>query len=332
LKRVLKAAAFAAAFAFVSYAQAEEWPNRPIEVSVFSSAGGTTDFVNRLVASVMEKTIGTNVSVVNRTGGGGAVAMNYVWQQPHNGNYWLGASEAMQSVAVMGFTPLTTKDWHWYVVAGAPGSIAVPANSPYQTIDDLVAVAKARPGAINVSHSSIGSVWHLKSLALMGAADIKLNSVPYEGSNPAMVAALSGEVQAVIAGVSEEAEYIRGGQMRSLGVVEMESFTSPEGTVFPAIGEKFPKLADIPASQWVGFALPKDTPADIVAKVDEAFDKVMADDGLKKTLSDRWLAQFALRGEKANEYLNTMESGVGWKLQELGIAKVSPEELGIPKP
>lgn len=334
MKKTLRAAFAAAAFILplAGGAFAQEWPNRAIEVSVFSSAGGTTDFVNRLVASHMEPVIGVSVPVVNRTGGGGAVAMNYVWSQPHQGNYWLGASEAMQAAAVMGFTNLKTDDFHWYMVAGAPGSLAVPADSPYQTLEEFLKDAKERPSAINVSHSNLGSVWHLKSIALMNAADVKLNSVPYEGSNPAMIAALSGEVDAVISSMSEQAEYLRSGKMRSLGVVEMEPFTAPTGETYPAIGATYPKINDIPASQWVGFALPKDTPADILAKIDASFDTVMQDDKLRAKLGESWLGIFALRGDASSEALHRMESSVAWKLNELGIAPGDPEALGIARP
>lgn len=330
--RTLAGAVMAAAIMLPAAGHAQNWPNRPVEDSVWSSAGGATDLVNRLMARALEPHLGVKVNVVNRTGGGGAVAMNYVWTQPHNGNYWLGASEAMQTVAVMGFHTTKTKDWRWYMVAGAPGSLAVPVNSPYKTVAEFVADAKANPGKVNVSHSALGSVWHLKGVALANATGTKLNLIPYEGSAPAMVAAMSGETAAVISSVSEQAEYIRGGRLRSLGLVEMTDGEFPGLGKITAIGTAYPMLKDVPARQWVGFAIPGDVPSDVVKKIDAAFDLAVKDPELKKIADEKLLTIFGLRGEAATEQLLEMESALSWKLWELKVGKIDPGTLEIARP
>lgn len=315
-----------------SPAHSQQFPTRPIEDAVWASAGGGTDLVNRLIAKAMEKELGVKINVVNRTGGGGGVAMDHVWSQPHEGYSWLGASEAMQNTAVMGFHPTKTKDWRWYMVAGAPASLAVRANSPYKTIDDLVKAAQANPGKVNVGHCPIGCVFHLKWIALADAAKIKVNYVPYEGSAPAMVAAMSGEADAVISSISEQAEYIKAGRLRSLGMVETTPFEfAGQGTI-PAIGAKYPDIGKMPARQWLGFAVPANTPKNVTDRLDAAFVKAMQDEDLKKIARDRYLNLFGAYGDESMKILLSMESTVSWKLQELGVSKVSPEKLGIPKP
>lgn len=332
MKRFFNAAIAASAILLSAVpGMSADFPERPIEDSVFSSPGGATDFTNRLIMAKMEEILGNTISVQNRTGGGGAVAMHHVWGRPHDGYSLLGASEAMQSAAVLGFVPWTTKDWNWYMVAGAPGSISVRADSPYQTLDDLIEAARENPGKINVSHSNIGSVWDLKALALAKAAGVQFNSVPYEGSNPAQIALLSGEADAVVSGMSEQAEYIRGGEMRALGVIEMEPFEF-DGKVIPAVGEAYPDIAKIPASQWVGFAVPGDTSPEAVAVLDQAFDTAMQDEELRQTLTERAMGIMGYRGEESMERLMKMESAVGWTLQDIGIAAVDPASLGIEKP
>ncbi|TCK29204.1 tripartite-type tricarboxylate transporter receptor subunit TctC [Ancylobacter aquaticus] len=320
------------AFSLVAPVHAQDWPTRPIEDSVWSSAGGATDLVNRLMAKALEPHLGVKVNVVNRTGGGGAVAMNYVWSQPHNGNYWLGASEGMQTTAVMGFHTTKTKDWRWYMVAGAPGSLAVPVNSPFKTVDDFLAAAKASPGKVNVSHSALGSVWHLKGVALANATGTQLNLIPYEGSAPAMVAAMSGETAAVISSVSEQAEYIKGGRLRSLGLVEMTDQEFPGLGKLSGIGKAYPKLKDIPARQWVGFAVPGDVPADVVTKIDAAFDLAVKDPELKKIADDKLLTIFGTRGDASMKELQEMESALSWTLWDLKVGKVDPATLDIARP
>lgn len=326
----LVAAACLAAVALPAAGQ--PYPSRVIEDSVWAAAGGGTDTVNRLIAKAMEKELGGSIIVSNRTGGGGSVAMNYVWTKPHDGYSWLGASEQMQSVATMGFHNTRTKDWHWYMVAGAPASLAVRADSPYKTVDDLIKAAQANPGKVNITHCPIGCVFHLKAIALADATKSKLNFVPYAGSAPAMVAVLSGDGDAVISSISEQSEYIKGGRLRSLGMVEMSAFDFAGVGAIPGIGERFPDIGKMPARQWLGFAVPGDTPKAVTDRLDAAFVKAMKDEDLKNTAGRLYLNLFGAYGDEAMKILSAMESAVSWKLQELGVSKVPPESLGIPKP
>ena len=315
-----------------SLVHAQQFPTKPIEDSVWAAAGGGTDTVNRLIARAMEKELGGSVVVVNRTGGGGAVAMSYVWQKPHDGYSWLGASEQMQSTAVMGFHTTKTKDWRWYMVAGAPASLAVRADSPYKTYEDFVKAAQANPGKINITHCPIGCVFHLKAIGLADATKTKVTYVPYPGSAPAMVAVLSGDGDAVISSISEQSEYIKGGRLRSLGMVEMTPFQFAGVGTIPAIGEKYPDIAKMPARQWLGIAVPGDTPKAVTDRIDAAFVKAMQDEEVKGNAARNYLNLFGAYGDESMKILLAMESAVGWKLQELGVAKIAPDQLGIPKP
>lgn len=313
-------------------AASQSFPNRPIEDSVWAAAGGGTDTVNRLITKAMERELGVSIVVSNRTGGGGAVAMNYVWSKPRDGYNWLGASEQMQSTAVMGFHTSKTKDWRWYMVGGAPASLAVKADSPYKTYEDLVKAAQANPGKVNITHCPIGCVFHLKAIGLADAIKSKLNYVPYTGSAPAMVAVLSGDGDAVISSISEQSEYIKGGKLRSLGMVEMAPFEFAGVGTIPAIGEKYPDIAKMPARQWLGIAVPGDTPKAVTDRIDAAFVKAMKDDELKAAASRMYLNLFGAYGDESMKILSAMESAVSWKLQELGVGKIPPDQLGIAKP
>lgn len=311
-------------------AQSQQFPTRQIEDSPWGAPGGDTDLVNRLLAKAMEKELGTTIVVVNRTGNG--VAMNHVWSQPHDGYSWIGSSEGMQIAASMGFHTTTTKDWRWYMAAGGPAALAVRADSPYKTVDDLIEAARKDPGKVNVSHCQFGCVFHLKWVALAEAAKVKFNYVPYPGSAPAIVALLSGDSQAVITSMSEQAEYVKSGRLRTLGMVEMKPLEFEGKGTFPAIGEKYPDIQKIPAQQWLGFGVPADTPKAVTDKLDAAFVKAMQDEGLKKFAKDRNLFLNGAYGDASQKILQAVESGMSWKMYELGIAKVSPDKFGIPKP
>ncbi|HEX6144278.1 MAG TPA: tripartite tricarboxylate transporter substrate binding protein [Geminicoccaceae bacterium] len=313
-------------------ALAQDFPERPVELSVWASAGGGTDTTNRYLAQAMEKALGGKINVVNRTGGGGGVAMNHVWSQPHEGYYWLGASEAMQVVKVMGYHPTGTRDWRWYIVGGAPGVISVPEGSPYQTLDDLIAAAKENPGGVKVGHCPIGCVWHMKALSLGQGAEVEFNYIPFEGSAPAQVAALTGEVDAVVSSISEQAEFIRADKFRPLAVIEMEPYEFADQGTIPAAGEKYPGIQAIPARQWLGMAIPGDTPPEVIEKIDAAFEEAMQDPKLRELETERFMTLSGEYGEEAFDILDKMERVMSYKLHELGVAETDPAEVGIEKP
>lgn len=307
--------------------QAEtDFPERPVEISAYGSAGGGTDTVSRYLAEAMQKPLGGRINVANRTGGGGGVAMSHIWNREHDGYAWLGAAEGMQIVKVMGFHDTSTKDWRWYMVGGSPAVISVPANSRFDTFDALMDAAKADAGAVKVGHSPIGGVWHLKALSLALAADTEFNHIPFEGSAPAQVAALTGEVDAVVSSISEQSEFIRSGKYRPLAMIGMDSYTIGDLTI-PAAGTDYPDIQDIPAQQWLGIGIPGDTPQPIIAKIDAAFDEAMQSDKIKSLAAERYYVLSGKSGAAAEEELLAMERAVSQKLYELGIADKDPATL-----
>jgi tripartite-type tricarboxylate transporter receptor subunit TctC len=311
--------------------QAQQFPSRPIEISAWGAAGGQLDFAMRFLGKALEKELGVGVVVVNRTGGGGGVAMGHVWNKPHDGYSWLGASEGMQNAAVLGFHTTTTKDWRWYLIGGAPAVLGVKADSPFKTYEDFIKAAEAKPGEVSISHCQPGCIFHLKSISLANGTKTQLNLVPYGGSGPAMVAALSGDSDAVMSSVAEQFEYLKSGRLRAIGMAEIEPYTL-DGQTIPAIGAEYPGIMEIPVAQYSGFAVPVDAPKAVLGRIDAAFEKVMQDEEVVKTFRDRRIELWSIYGDAAAQKLLKMESGVGWKLFELGITKISPDTLGIAKP
>lgn len=329
--RNLLAAVAAGAMVFSTAAVAQDWPQRPIEVSVWASAGGATDMTNRFLAEAMTEAIGTRINVVNRTGGGGGVAMEHVWSQPHDGYAWLGASEHQPIVPIMQYHTTALKDWRWYVVGGSKAVISVREDSPHQTLDDLVTAAKASPGSIKIGFCATGCVFHLKAMAFETATDADFNLISFEGSAPAQTATMTGEVDAVVSGVSEQAEFIRAGQFRPLAMVEMDSYDFPDHGTIPAAGDDYPKVGDTAASQWLGMAIPADTPADVIEKIDAAF--VAAQDHPRmQELQDRHFTLIFQHGDEALARVLEEQKHLSWELYNLGVAEIEPSELGIEKP
>lgn len=283
----------------------------------------------------MAKEIGAvldvKINVVNRTDGGGSAAINHVAQSRRDGYNWGGFSESLLTKCVLGTTETTAKDWACFVVAGAPGVLSVPANSPYQSLEELIAAVKAKPQTIKAGASLVGCVWHTKLLALERAADASFKFIPFKGSNPSQLAALTGELDVVLTSISEQAELIEGGKLRPLAMIEMSPYEFA-GQTIPAAGASYPKIGDVPVSQFLGLALPIDTPKEILDKVTTAFETVMADPAIEDFAKARHLTLIGEHGEVAAARNLKAEQVWTWKLQELGIAVKSPETFGIAKP
>ena len=310
----------------------EGWPKRPITISCLAAAGGGTDLVSRLMAKEMGEELGVKINVVNRTEGGGAAAINYVAQSARDGYNWGGFSDSVLTKCVLGTSETTAKDWACFIVAGAPGVISVRPDSPYQNIEQLVAAAKANPRTIKAGASIVGCIWHAKLLALERAADVSFQFLPFPGSHPSQLATISGELDVVLTSISEQADLIEGGKLRPLAMIEMDSFEFPKGKTIPAAGAIYPKIADVPVNQFLGIALPSDTPAPILAKITDAFKKVIQRPSVVDYVASRHLTLMGHHGEEATKKNQVAESVWTWTLHDLGIAVKSPETFGIPKP
>jgi tripartite-type tricarboxylate transporter receptor subunit TctC len=308
------------------------WPRRPIQISCFADAGGGTDTVCRAIAAAMEPHLGAKINVTNRTGGAGGIALHYVWSRERDGYNWGGFSETILPASVMGGHHTTARDWTYYMVAGAPGVLSVNKSSAYRTLKDFVGAAKANPGKIRVAAAITGGLWHTKLVFLTQAAGIEVNVLPYKGSNPSQLAVLSGEADAVLTSVSEQAELIKEGLLAPLAMIEAKPYDFPGHGVIPAAAADYPRVAQAPVRQWLGFALPADTPPEVLAKVDEAFDRAMASPEIARMAGSRQLTLLGLRGREANTLARRMESAWTWLLYEHGMAQKSPAEFGIPKP
>jgi tripartite-type tricarboxylate transporter receptor subunit TctC len=321
-------------FATGAQEQKEKYPVKDINVYIFSSQGGGTDAWCRFLGPLMEEDLGVKVINSNLPGANGGTAAQKVWTSPHDGYTVLGASETSMFFGSNGVAP-TSENWHFFIAAGSGGIIVVPAKSPYKTIQEFVAAAKANPKSIKIANSGQGKGWHTKAVTLEQAAEVEFKHVPYNGSGPAITAMLSGEADAVSCSTGEISEYIRAGLVRPLVITEAvgERFEGWDGMV-PAASDLYPKGAFAFSNmfQWLGFMLPKDTPDYVVKRFETAFQKAMANPKTAEFAKSQSAKLFGLSGAKAAELAKNMEAVTWWMAYDLGIAKISPEKAGIARP
>lgn len=320
------------AFSF-SWCQQKKWPEKPITIVVSSTAGGGTDLGNRVLGAAMEKELGQKINVINIPAGGGGAAAHQVFSAPHDGYNLLGFFEGIFSFAVMNAHNSTTKDWEYFLLGGTPGVMSVRADSPYNSVEDVIMAMKDKPGQIKLANSSVGCIWDIKAALLKNAAGIDYKYMPYQGSNPSILACLSGEVDVIITGLGEQAEFLAAKKLKPLAMIELEDMDVPGYTKVPSITKAVPKMKDVlPLNQTIGFAVPADAPKEVIATLDAAFKKAVQSEEVKKYAKDKYLVIAGSSGVEMKEIAKNMEATLSWILYDNGVAPKSPEEFKIARP
>ncbi len=309
------------------------YPQQDITTVVVWGAGGGTDVCNRVVMKEMQNILGVNINVINKTGGAaGSVGMTYGYSAAHDGYTITGLSESNVTAGVKGAWSNRFNVWDTFIIGGSPDVLSVTPDAPYNSIKELVEAAKKAPGSIRAGASGSGSIHHLNLLAFENGSGSDLSFIPYDGSAPAQNAAMTGEITVIITSVAEQAELIRGGKLKPLGMMTPESFDLA-GTMIPSAFDAYPDLANyLPLAQSIGFAVPADVPQEVKNVLYDAFDKAMATDSVKKFGKEKYYILSGLRGPEANAKFAALESNFAWTLWDLGAADVNPADLNIPKP
>jgi len=270
----------AALILFASCLQAQEgYPAKPVTMIVPFPPGGVADIVGRPVAAGMEKVLKQPVVVVNRSGAGGAVGMTAAAKAAPDGYTIL---MALSSISIFPVAdPLNGRPAPYQLsdfapvalVTADPTVLVVAGDSPYKTIHDFIASAKAYPNQINYSSSGVYGTLHVAMEMLAHAAGIKLFHVPYQGGGPAVQALLGGQVHALASGPAAAVGQIKAGKMRALaGWGDKRLALMPELPTFKELG-----FRDVEFYIWSGVFAPAATPAPVVARLREAVRAAAAD-------------------------------------------------------
>jgi tripartite-type tricarboxylate transporter receptor subunit TctC len=284
-RKFLHLAAGAAALPALSrFAWAQTYPTRPVHIIVGFSAGGTTDIGARLIAQWLSERLGRPFVIENRPGVGTHVATEAVVRAPADGYTLLmvtGANAINASLYdklnynfVRDIAPVAS-------VIRSPFVLEVYPAVPVKTVPELIAYAKANPGKINMASFGIGSASHLSGEMFKTITGIEMLHVPYRGSAPMVIDLLSGQVQLAFDNLPASIEQIRAGKLRPLAVTTAtRSEALPD---VPALGEILPGYE---ASAWIGVGAPKNTPAEIIDKLNKEINAALADPKIKARFAD----------------------------------------------
>lgn len=334
MKQLLKAAAFVAVCAgFALPANAQTYPYRDITTAVVWGAGGGTDTINRMIMAEMEKHLPVSINVINQTGGvAGSNGMVYVANQPDDGYTLVGLSESNVTAAVQGGWDNKFSFWYPFIVGGSPDLISVPADSPYQTLEELVDAARANPETIAAAASGSGSIHHLNLLAIENGTGADFKFIPYGGSAPGQEAAVAGEVAVVVTSLAEQQPLIEGGLLRPLATLTPSS-ASLGGVEIPSSFDIYDGLDQhLPLMQAIGFAVHASASDEVKAALTAAFDQAMASDTVAEWAESNFYEISGQSGAEASATFARLESTFAWTLWDLGAAEVDPSTLGIERP
>ena len=264
---VVGALAMIALAAPASAASPGEYPNRSIRLVVPFVAGGSTDIVARLVAQKLTEAWDKQVVVDNRSGGNGAIGMEIVARATPDGHTLvlgyianLGTGPALNPKlpydAIKDFAPISH-------IVTAPSIAVLHPGVPAKNLQELIALARVKPGAIAWGTSAIGSIGHMSGELLNRLAKVQMTHVPYKGGGQAVIDVLAGQIPMVIIGMTAVTPHVRSGRLRPIATTGAKrSFAFPD---VPTVAEQgFPGFA---ADAWYGLLTTAGTPRPIVDKL-----------------------------------------------------------------
>jgi tripartite-type tricarboxylate transporter receptor subunit TctC len=284
-RQFLHLAAGAAALPAMSCAAwAQAYPARPVRLIVPVAPGGALDIIARLMGQWLSDRLGQTFVIENRPGGGTNIGVEAVVHAPADGYTLLLIPGSVTANATM-FPKLNFNFIRDIVpiamISQLPLVMEVNLSVPAKTVPEFVAWAKANPGKVSMASGGTGSTSHIGGELLKLRTGIEMVHVPYRGGAPALTDVLGGQVQVYFSPLPESIETIRAGKVRALAVTTAKrSDALPD---VPTVGESIPGFE---ASTWQGIGAPKNTPAEIVDRLNKEINAGLADPTIKARLAD----------------------------------------------
>lgn len=300
-------------------AQAQDFPTRPITFVVGFAAGGGADVFARAIAEAAKTVLPQPIVVENRPGAGGTAANAYAVGRPADG-YTLLFAHAGSSI----ITPILTNQlqlkWDAYdTIARIHAEeewLMVQPDSPWKTIDQLVAYAKANPKKVRVAGSAIGGIDSFTVLSWEKAAGIDVEYIPHEGGGPATLAFLGKNAEVLIGNVSEVFQHIEAKKMVPIAVA-----SEKRSPIFPNVPTLKEKGWDVVMVQWRSILAPKGTPPARVKLLTEAFQKAMAAESWKTFNKNAKAVDLYLGPADFRKFLTSEEQRFSKIIDDLGLRK-----------
>ncbi len=261
-------------------ASAQGWPSKPVRFIVPFAPGGATDISARLLGERLTQAWGQTVIIENRGGAAGGVGAAEAARASPDGYTLFFPSGSVMTANQHVYAKLNYNPEKDFVpvtnVVTGPQVLAVPANSPFKTVADLIAAARKDPGKLTFGHAGIGSQTHLAGENFLYQAKINAVAVPYKGEGPALASLVGGETSFAMTNLAATISHLNAGRLRALGVTSKDP--APQLPGVPPIGRTVKGFENY---GWFGIVAPTGTPAAIVQKVYQDTKKALDSTELK---------------------------------------------------
>lgn len=317
-------------------AMAQDWqPTQPVRIIVPWAAGGATDTIIRTVAAELTQAMGANFVVVNQTGALGTVGTNGALEAPRDGYTWTsGGVQDLGTYGVQELLDTAIEDWHLFMIVRNAPVLTVGLNTPFQSVQDVIDFMRENPGQLTVGTSGIPSTAHSAMQAFAQHVGGEFRAVAYDGGDaPTMVAVVSGEVQATTQSGPGQAEMIRGNRVRPLAVLADAPLLIDGYGEIPPITDFVPDFNAPGLVIQVGIFIPAGVPDAVIARMEQVWaDHIVTSETLIAQAASRGSIHYPVFGEEAMSNAQAAVAEAAWRMYDTGVAKVSPDTLGIARP
>jgi tripartite-type tricarboxylate transporter receptor subunit TctC len=296
------------------------FPERPLTLVVPWAAGGGTDAVARILGAVLERELGQSVSVVNRTGGGGAVGHTAGATARPDG-YTL--TIATVEITMMHWMGLAQIDYKAYdpvaLVNFDPAGVSVRQDAPWKSIAELTEYVKANPGKLKASGTGPGGIWDVARagwLKAVGLPHTALPWVPSQGAAPALQEMVAGGIDVCTCSLPEAASLIEAGKVRPLAI--MADRRDPKFPNVPTLKETGVNWT---IGAWRGLVVPKGTPPDVVARLEQAVQKAVQAPEFTDFMKNRGFGVMYRPSKEFATFMADGDASMGALMKEVGLAK-----------
>jgi len=301
--------------------KAGPYPNRAITLICPWAVGGGTDRVSRFWAEALQTELGTPVTVVNRTGGSGAVGHAAGVMARPDGYTLTTITFELCTMHRMGIPAAPTFDDYACLlqINADPAAIIVRNDAPWRTLDEFLTAIRNAPSKLKMSGTATGGAWDLARAGLLQAADIPTDAViwvPTEGAAPSLHELLGGHIDAVCCSIPEAAQNLEGDTLRALVVMSDERLEE-----FPDVPTAIESGVDWTAVGWRGLALPKETPAEIVQLLEEKCQAIAHSDGYREFMRKQRFGLKIRNSAEFTEFLRTQDAQWNSVVEAAGYAR-----------
>jgi tripartite-type tricarboxylate transporter receptor subunit TctC len=306
-----------AGLAVTAHAQAQ-YPAKPVRLIVPFPPGGGSDALSRILGPKLSEALGQQVVIENRPGAGANIGAEVAAKSPPDGYTLLMGNVAHAINAslygklnydfIKDFAPIS-------LLASTPNIVVVHPSVPAKSIKDLIALAKARPGQLDVASSGSGSSAHLAGELFKTMAGVKMNHVPYKGGGPAVVALLGGEVSVGFATTPSVIQHVKSGRLRGLAVTTARR--SPSTPDLPTVSEAGVKGYE--AGTWYGLLIPSGSPKEVVSRLHADSMKSLAAADVKQRLDNAGFEAIGTTPEQFGAYIRSETEKWGKVVRAAGV-------------